>query len=152
VYALIRNKLLISLFIITDTLGGSVFINRVSPALTEINKKDNVVAEAANSRHGRHADNESKQVVDKSVDKSVTQDTPRQMCNALEFVVQEKLGCHSNKTKCINASTCSTYEPRVPTMIFVNDQTSYGERYNKRQCQEAKLPRGVTIDFHRQLI
>lgn len=45
----------------------SSFVHFVDPALVNVDYKNNVITEAAESVHGRHCDNEAEEVVDDCV-------------------------------------------------------------------------------------
>lgn len=73
-------------------------IDAVLVALVEVDQKDHVVTQTADSVEHRHFDDKRKDVVDEGAGELVGEHTPRQMCNGFELVVNEKLRCHRDET------------------------------------------------------
>lgn len=69
----------------------------VDVSLIEKDEEDDVVPEASKSIHGRHFDDESKDVVDEGIEGFVGQHSPGQVSHRLQFVVDEQLRCHHDE-------------------------------------------------------
>ena len=59
-------------------------------ALHEVDDEDDVVAEAREPVHRRHADDEREQVVDERVEEAEDEELPRQVRDALEPVARSE--------------------------------------------------------------
>ena len=57
--------------------------------------------------HSGHADDESEQVIDDGIEKSVKEHSPGQMFDTLEFVVEVDLRHHKNEAKDIHSHSKS---------------------------------------------
>lgn len=67
--------------------------------------------------HGGHANNESKQIVDESIQRSKHEKFPREVCYALQFVIDEELRGHNYKTKRIHHVHGACNEPPIITVM-----------------------------------
>lgn len=78
-------------------LIASGFIDGIQVTLVQKHKEDYVVSEAGEAVHGRHGDDERKEVVDERVDELVCHHPPRHMRHALELfrsrAMEERSGC-----------------------------------------------------------
>ena len=73
-------------------------VDSILVALVEVDQKDHVVTQAADSVEHRHFDDERKDVVDEGAGELVGEHSPRQMRNGFQLVVDEKLRRHGNET------------------------------------------------------
>ena len=91
-------------FFLLSCIHAPCLISSILTSLVQVDDKDNIVSEATYSVHGRHLNDETKQVVNNCVQKSIGEGSCRHMLNTLQFVVDVQLGCHLNKSKDIDTA------------------------------------------------
>lgn len=93
---------------------ASCLVNFVDPPLVQVNNKNEVISEAAQSVHRWHRDDEAEQVVNYRIKEFVHKGFGRQMVDGLEFIVDVQLRRHLNKTEQIDRAHQGVKYERIP--------------------------------------
>ena len=67
----------------------SCFVNRIEPALVQVDNEHDIISEAGNPVGGGHGDDEREQIVDERVERLVHEGPPGQVSHRLELVVEK---------------------------------------------------------------
>lgn len=85
------------------------------PSLIQVDKEDQIVAEAGDSMSGGHSDDKGEHVVYESIKGLVHKSTPWKRGHGAQTVVDEQLRQHEEETECVNAVHCAVQRPRIPS-------------------------------------
>ena len=99
-------------------IHASRLVNGINVSLIEINNKDDVISEAADTVHGRHRDDETEEVVDDRVQESVEEGFAGHVLHAFQPVVYVQLRSHVDEAEGVDASDQSVEKKGVQALVL----------------------------------
>lgn len=99
-------------------LVPALLIHRIDPTLIEEYQEDDVVSETTYPIHRRHLNHESEHIVDEGVEEFISQHAPRQMSHRFQFVVDEQLRSHHDKTEGQEVTVEQSQDEGIPPFVL----------------------------------
>ena len=100
----------------------SRFVHLVDLTLIQVHKKHDVIAEARQSVHGWHLNDESEEVVDERVQGTIDEFFPRQIRDRLVLVIDKDLRCHQDEAETVHARRYERQTIGVPPSVAVDQK------------------------------